>query len=47
MTEAGREFQVVGAAQMNDRLSMEVRLSSNIVQSSTRVLMSRCLTSSL
>jgi len=26
MTEAGREFQVVGAAQLNDRLPMAVRL---------------------
>jgi len=26
MTEAGREFQVVGAAQLNDRLLMTVRL---------------------
>jgi len=26
MTEAGREFQVVGAAQLNDRLSMAVCL---------------------
>jgi len=28
MTEAGREFQVVGAAQLNDRLAMAVRLKS-------------------
>ena len=26
MTEAGRKFQVVGAAQLNDRLPMAVRL---------------------
>jgi len=26
MTEAGREFQVVGAAQLNDRFWMAVRL---------------------
>jgi len=26
MTEAGREFQVVGAAHRNDRLPMAVRL---------------------
>ena len=26
MTKAGREFQVVGAAQLNDRLPMAVRL---------------------
>jgi len=26
MTEAGREFQVVGAAQLNGRLSMAIRL---------------------
>ena len=26
ITEAGREFQVVGAAQLNDRLPMAVRL---------------------
>jgi len=27
MTEAGREFQVVGATQLNDRLPMAVRLN--------------------
>jgi len=26
MTEAGREFQIVGVAQLNDRLPMAVRL---------------------